>query len=153
MLSTSLAYLLFLRLEHEFTSEEVALLWPKITGNIQILQRINYHGPRILSHRPLTSLCFLSVPPLPPLLFSPPSPVPSSPPLPWIFKYPIQTEYFTLLRNYFLSSHHFMGNRWGNSGNSVRLYFGGLQNHCRWWLQTWNEKTFTPWKEGYDQPR
>ena len=29
-------------------------------------------------------------------------------------------------------SHHFMGNRWGNSGNSVRLYFFGLQNHCRW---------------------
>ena len=22
-------------------------------------------------------------------------------------------------------SHHLMGNRWGNSGNSVRLYFGG----------------------------
>ena len=21
---------------------------------------------------------------------------------------------------------------WENSGNSVRLYFGGLQNHCRW---------------------
>ena len=21
--------------------------------------------------------------------------------------------------------HHFMGNRWGNNGNSVRLYFGG----------------------------
>ena len=21
---------------------------------------------------------------------------------------------------------------------SVRLYFGGLQNHCRWWLQPWN---------------
>ena len=21
---------------------------------------------------------------------------------------------------------------WGNSGNSVRLYFFGLQNHCRW---------------------
>ena len=29
-------------------------------------------------------------------------------------------------------SHHFMGNRWGNSGNSVRLYFFGLQNHRRW---------------------
>ena len=27
---------------------------------------------------------------------------------------------------------YFMGNRWGNSGNSVRLYFVGLQNHCRW---------------------
>ena len=26
-------------------------------------------------------------------------------------------------------SHHFMGNRWGNSG---RLCFSGLQNHCRW---------------------
>ena len=30
---------------------------------------------------------------------------------------------------------------------------GGLQNHCRWWLQPWNEKTLTPWKETYDQPR
>ena len=29
-------------------------------------------------------------------------------------------------------SHPFMGNRWGNSGNSVRLYFFGLQNHCGW---------------------
>ena len=29
-------------------------------------------------------------------------------------------------------SHHFMANRWVNSGNSVRLYFWGLQNHCRW---------------------
>ena len=25
-------------------------------------------------------------------------------------------------------SHHFMGNRWGNGGNSVRLYFGGAPN-------------------------
>ena len=25
-------------------------------------------------------------------------------------------------------SHYFMGNRWGNSGNSVRLNFWGLQN-------------------------
>ena len=32
-------------------------------------------------------------------------------------------------------SHHFMANRWGNSGNSGWLYFSGLQNHCRWWLQ------------------
>ena len=29
-------------------------------------------------------------------------------------------------------SHQFMGNRWGNSGNSVRLYFSGLQNHYIW---------------------
>ena len=32
-------------------------------------------------------------------------------------------------------SHHVMANRWGNSD---RLYFLGLQNHCRWWLQPWN---------------
>ena len=30
--------------------------------------------------------------------------------------------------NHGIRSHHFMGNRWGNS---VRLYFSGLQNHCR----------------------
>ena len=29
-------------------------------------------------------------------------------------------------------SNHFMANRWGNNGNSDRLYFGGLENHCRW---------------------
>ena len=29
-------------------------------------------------------------------------------------------------------SHHFLANRWGNSRNSDRLYFFGLQNHCRW---------------------
>ena len=40
-----------------------------------------------------------------------------------------------------------MGNRLGNSGNSVRLYFLGFQNHCRWWLQPWNQKTLTPWKD------
>ena len=29
-------------------------------------------------------------------------------------------------------SHHFMANRWVNNGNSERLYFWWLQNHCRW---------------------
>ena len=29
-------------------------------------------------------------------------------------------------------SHYFMVNRWGNNGNSDRLHFLGLQNHCRW---------------------
>ena len=33
---------------------------------------------------------------------------------------------------YGLWSHHFMADRWGNSENSVRLYFSGLQNHCKW---------------------
>ena len=34
--------------------------------------------------------------------------------------------------DYGIRSHHFMENRWGNSGNSGCLYFSGLQNHCRW---------------------
>ena len=46
-----------------------------------------------------------------------------------------------------------MANRWGNNGNSVRLHFLGLQNHCRWWLQPWNLKMLAPWKKSYDQPR
>ena len=31
---------------------------------------------------------------------------------------------------------------WEIDGETVetmlRFYFGGLQNHCRWWLQPWN---------------
>ena len=45
-----------------------------------------------------------------------------------------------------------MANKWGNSGNSGWLYFSGLQNNCGWWLQPWNWKSLTPWKESYDQP-
>ena len=29
-------------------------------------------------------------------------------------------------------SHHVMTNRWENHGNSDRLFFGALKNHCRW---------------------
>ena len=35
-------------------------------------------------------------------------------------------------KDYGIRSHHFMANRWGNNGNSDKLYFLGLQNHCRW---------------------
>ena len=31
-----------------------------------------------------------------------------------------------------IQSHHLVANRWKNNGNRERLYFGGLQNHCRW---------------------
>ena len=48
-------------------------------------------------------------------------------------------------------SHHFMANRWENSGNGGRLHFLGFQNHCRWALQPWNEKTLAPWRISYDQ--
>ena len=45
---------------------------------------------------------------------------------------------FNILKTKIMASGPIMGNRWGNSGNSIRLYFSGLQNHCRWWLQPWN---------------
>ena len=46
-----------------------------------------------------------------------------------------------------------MANRNWKSGSSNRFYFLGLQNHCRQWLQPWNQKTFALWKESYDKPR
>ena len=33
-----------------------------------------------------------------------------------------------------------MANRWGKNGNGGRIYFLGLQSHCRWWLQPWNKR-------------
>ena len=45
-----------------------------------------------------------------------------------------------------------MANRWGNNGNSGRLYFLGPHNHCRWWLQPWNQKMLASWKKSHDQP-
>ena len=41
----------------------------------------------------------------------------------------------------------------GETMETVRDHFLGLQNHCRWWLQPWNWKTLAPWKKNYDQPR
>ena len=32
------------------------------------------------------------------------------------------------------------------------IYFE-LQNHCRWWLQSWNYKMLAPWKKSYDEPK
>ena len=46
---------------------------------------------------------------------------------------------------------------WEIDGETVEtvadFIFWGLQDHCRWWLQPWNEKTLTPWKESYEQHR
>ena len=49
--------------------------------------------------------------------------------------------------------HHFMANRWGKNGTSDKLYFLGLQNHCRQRLQPWNEKTHDPWEKGHSKTR
>ena len=46
---------------------------------------------------------------------------------------------------------------WEIDGETVEtvsdFIFLGLQNHCRWWLQPWNQKMLTLWKKSYDQPR
>ena len=41
----------------------------------------------------------------------------------------------------------------GETVETVTDYFLGLQNHSRWWLQPWNEKTLGPWKKSYDHSR
>ena len=42
-----------------------------------------------------------------------------------------------------------MGKQW----KQWETIFLGLQNHCRWWLQTWNWKMLDPWKKSCDQSR
>ena len=46
---------------------------------------------------------------------------------------------------------------WQIDGETVEtvtdFIFLRLQNHCRWWLQPWNEKMLALWKKSYDQPR
>ena len=45
---------------------------------------------------------------------------------------------------------------WQIDGETMKTmigYFLGLQNHCRWWLQPWNERMLPPCKKSDDQPR
>ena len=42
---------------------------------------------------------------------------------------------------------HFMGNRWGNSGNSVRLYFLGLQKSLQMVTADMKLKDTCSWEE------
>ena len=45
-----------------------------------------------------------------------------------------------------------MANRWGNNGNSDRLYFGGTQKSLQMVTAAMKIKD-APWKKSYDQPR
>ena len=46
---------------------------------------------------------------------------------------------------------------WQIDGETVEtladFIFLGSKNHCRWWLQSRNQKTLASWKKTYDQPR
>ena len=39
---------------------------------------------------------------------------------------------FIIQKTKIMASSRFMANRWGNKGNSGRLYFFGFQNQCKW---------------------
>ena len=55
----------------------------------------------------------------------------------WRVKSCLKTQY-SKNEGHGIRSHHFMANRWGNNGNSDRLYFLEFQNLCGWWLRSWN---------------
>ena len=46
-----------------------------------------------------------------------------------------------------------MGNRWGNSGNSVRLDFEGAPKSLQMVIAAMKLNDATSWKKSYDQPR
>ena len=53
---------------------------------------------------------------------------------PWYTPTPVVPNLFGIRYQF----HHFKANRWGGNGNSDRLHFLGLQNHCRQWLKPRN---------------
>ena len=46
-----------------------------------------------------------------------------------------------------------MANTRGKGGSGDKSPLLGLQNHCRWWLHPWNQKTVASWQESSDKPR
>ena len=67
----------------------------------------------------------------------------SSPPPSWViainpYLMCLVHPYPSGLQPFWYQFHHFMANRWGKNGNSDRLHFLGLQNHCGQWLKPWN---------------
>ena len=50
----------------------------------------------------------------------------------FITSWQIEGENVEVVADHGIQSHHFMADGQGNNGNSDRLSFLGLQNHCRW---------------------
>ena len=46
-----------------------------------------------------------------------------------------------------------MANKRGKGGSNDKFPFLGLQNHCWWWLQSWNQMTLCYQQESSDKPR
>ena len=52
-----------------------------------------------------------------------------------------------------MASHYCIANRRGKGGSNDRFPLLGLQNHCGWWPQPWNQNTIASWQDTYDKPR
>ena len=68
----------------------------------------------------------------------------------------LPTAFFTELeqnKDHGIRSHHFMANRWGNNGNSDRLYIGGGAPKSLQMVNAAMKLKDAPWKKSYDQPR
>ena len=64
----------------------------------------------------------------------------------------ILTENSTFKReDHGIWSHHFMANRWENSRNGGRLYFGGAPKSLQMVTTAMKLKDLAPWKKSYDQ--
>ena len=63
----------------------------------------------------------------------------------------LKTQHSEKKENHGIWYHYFMANRWGNNGNSDRLYFVGATKSLQ--MGTAAMKLTAPWKKSYDQPR
>ena len=59
----------------------------------------------------------------------------------------------TKIMDHAIWSHHFMGNRWENNGNSDRPYFLGSKIRADSDCSHEIKRLLTPWKKSSDQPR
>ena len=46
-----------------------------------------------------------------------------------------------------------MAHRRGKGGSCEKFPLLGLQNHCKWWLNPWNQKMIASWQESDDKSR
>ena len=60
---------------------------------------------------------------------------------------------YILTKDHGIWSHHLMGNRWGNNGNSDKTIFLGSNITADGDFSHEIKKMFASWKKSYDHPR
>ena len=74
----------------------------------------------------------------------------------WLFVTPLTVAYRAPPSMEFSGRRYWSGlpfHRRGKGERSDRIPLFGLQNHCGWWLQLWNQKMIASWWESDDKPR